>query len=209
MAGGNGSPDYGSAENMALGFGVFAIVVVLQRFGKGFIKNSAILIALVVGYVIAGFMGMLDFSSIKEASWVSVPMPWQFDVKFSLSASVSFIILFIYSGLQIIGNGNGVTIACFDRSATDKETSGGIMADAVGSLFAAIFNCLDVDRDLRVKRYLERDELNYKNVAECIRRIDDDDNRAFKGYEDWVQYVITTFNSEYTTRQVEKIIYGE
>ena len=68
---------------------------------------------------------------------------------------------------------------------------------------------LDVDRDLRVKRYLERDELNYKNVAECIRRIDDDDNRAFKGYEDWVQYVITTFNSEYTTRQVEKIIYGE
>ena len=142
MAGGNGSPDYGSAENMALGFGVFAIVVVLQRFGKGFIKNSAILIALVVGYVIAGFMGMLDFSSIKEASWVSVPMPWQFDVKFSLSASVSFIILFIYSGLQIIGNGNGVTIACFDRSATDKETSGGILADAVGSLFAAIFNCM-------------------------------------------------------------------
>ena len=68
---------------------------------------------------------------------------------------------------------------------------------------------LDVDRDLRVKRYLERDELNYKNVAECIRRIDDDDNRAFKGYEDWVQHVITTFNSEYTTRQVEKIIYGE
>ena len=68
---------------------------------------------------------------------------------------------------------------------------------------------IDVDRDLRVRRYLERDELNYKNVAECIRRIDDDDNRAFVGYEDWVDYVITSFNSEYTTRQVEKIIYGE
>ena len=68
---------------------------------------------------------------------------------------------------------------------------------------------IDVDRDLRVRRYLERDELNYKNVAECIRRIDDDDNRAFVGYEDWVDYVITSFNSEFTTRKIEKIIYGE
>lgn len=68
---------------------------------------------------------------------------------------------------------------------------------------------LNVDRDLRVKRYLERDELNYKNVAECIRRIDDDDNRAFKGYENWVNYVIDTDNSEYTTSVIEEIIYGE
>jgi guanylate kinase len=68
---------------------------------------------------------------------------------------------------------------------------------------------LDVDRDLRVRRYLERDRLTYKNVAECIRRIDDDDNRAFNGYEDWVDYVITSFNSEFTTRKIEKIIYGE
>ena len=81
--------------------------------------------------------------------------------------------------------------------------------------FKAIYhdNCigiyLDVDRDLRVQRYLERDELNYKNVAECIRRIDDDDNRAFNGYEEWVDYIITTFNSEYTTKKIEKIIYGE
>ena len=81
--------------------------------------------------------------------------------------------------------------------------------------FKAIYhnNCigiyLDVDRDLRVQRYLERDELNYKNVAECIRRIDDDDNRAFNGYEEWVDYIITTFNSEYTTRKIEKNIYGE
>ena len=68
---------------------------------------------------------------------------------------------------------------------------------------------LNVDRDLRVRRYLERDELNYKNVAECIRRIDDDDNRAFNGYEDWVDYVIDTDNSEFSVKKIEEIIYGE
>lgn len=68
---------------------------------------------------------------------------------------------------------------------------------------------LDVDRDLRVRRYLERDRLTYKNVAECVRRIDDDDNRAFNGYEDWVDYVIDTDNSEFSMKKIEEIIYGE
>lgn len=68
---------------------------------------------------------------------------------------------------------------------------------------------LDVDRDLRVRRYLERDRLTYKNVAECIRRIDDDDNRAFNGYENWVDYVICSDNSDYTMKKIEEIIYGE
>ena len=68
---------------------------------------------------------------------------------------------------------------------------------------------LNVDRDLRVQRYLARDVINYKNVAECIRRIDDDDNHAFVGYEEWVDYVIDTDNSEHSVEVIENIIYGE
>ena len=68
---------------------------------------------------------------------------------------------------------------------------------------------LNVDRDLRVQRYLARDVINYKNVAECVRRIDDDDNRAFVGYKEWVDHVIDTDNSEHSTAVIENIIYGE
>lgn len=68
---------------------------------------------------------------------------------------------------------------------------------------------LNVDRDLRVQRYLARDIINYKNVAECVRRIDDDDNRAFVGYEEWVDHVIDTSDSEHSTAVIENIIYGE
>jgi guanylate kinase len=65
---------------------------------------------------------------------------------------------------------------------------------------------LNVDRDLRVRRYIERDIITYKNVAECIRRIDDDDNRAFLGYEDWVDHIIVTDNSEYSVQKIEEIL---
>ena len=65
---------------------------------------------------------------------------------------------------------------------------------------------LDVDRDLRVRRYIERDRITYKNVAECIRRIDDDDNVAFLGYEKLVDHIIVTDNSEYSVKIIEEIL---
>lgn len=142
LAGGSGSADYGSIENMAIGFFVFLIVILLQRFTKGIIKNSALLIALIIGYIVAIAMGMVDMSPIAEASWVSLPLPLQIKPVFSLGAVLSFAVLFVESGLETIGNTSGITIAGFDREATDEETSGAILADALGSTTAAIFNCL-------------------------------------------------------------------
>ena len=55
---------------------------------------------------------------------------------------------------------------------------------------------LDVTRDERLRRYINRDNINWKNVTEAIRRIEDDDNRAFKDYEDWVDYEIKAENSQ-------------
>ena len=66
----------------------------------------------------------------------------QFKLEFHLSAILSFAALFVTSGLETIGNTSGITIAGFDREATEKETSGAILADALGSTTAAVFNAL-------------------------------------------------------------------
>ena len=57
FAGGSGAEDYGSIQNLSVAFFVLLIVVLLQRFGKGLLKNSAILVGLVAGYVLAYFLG--------------------------------------------------------------------------------------------------------------------------------------------------------
>lgn len=142
FAGGAGSPDYGSPLNLSIAFGVLALVVVLQRFGKGLVKSSAILIGLVVGYIVCLPLGLVDTTSIAEAAWFSLPLPLQFDLTFSAPAILSFAALYITSGLETIGNTGGITIAGFDRDATEKETSGAILADALGSTTAAFFNAL-------------------------------------------------------------------
>ena len=144
FAGGVGSSDYGSPKNLFLGFLVFAVIMSLQRFGKGMWKISAILIGLVVGYLVAIPLGKVDFSHITEAGWLALPvplvMPWEFE--FHLEAILSFAAIYIVSGLETIGNTSGITIAGFNREATGEETSGGILADALGSTTATLFNAL-------------------------------------------------------------------
>ncbi|MCX7828136.1 MAG: purine permease [Thermanaerothrix sp.] len=142
FAGGIGSKDYGSPKNLLLGTLVLATVLLLQRFGKGMAKVSSLLIAIVIGYVAAVFMGMVDFSPVANAGWISIPKPFHFGMTFHLDAVLAFAAVYIVSGLETIGNTSGITIAAFNREATTEETSGAIMGDSFGSAIAAVFNTL-------------------------------------------------------------------
>ena len=121
---------------------MLVIVILLQRFGTGLAKNAAILIGLVAGYILAAVLGMVDTAPIADAAWFGLPLPMQFQLTFQPAAIMSFAALFVTSGLETIGNTSGITMAGFDREATERETSGAILADALGSTTAAIFNAL-------------------------------------------------------------------
>lgn len=140
--GGVGKPDFGSPQNIALGFLVFITVFLCQRFGKGMLQVSSLLIGIIVGYIAAFAFGKLNFDMLTEAAWFSVPVPFRFRYTFHLDAVLTFAALYVVSGLETIGNTSGITVAAFDREATTKETSGAVMADSFGSMLASIFNTL-------------------------------------------------------------------
>jgi NCS2 family nucleobase:cation symporter-2 len=140
--GGVGKADYASAQNILLGFIVFFTIIACQRFGKGMVQVSALLIGIVAGYIVAYFMGKLNFELLYNASWFSVPRPFMFKYEFHLDAILSFTALYVVSGLETIGNTSGITVAVFDRDATEKEMSGAVLADSLGSMLASMFNTL-------------------------------------------------------------------
>ncbi|SKC84794.1 uracil-xanthine permease family protein [Maledivibacter halophilus] len=142
FAGGAGAEDFGSLDNMFLGFLVLFIIILLQRFAKGIFSISAILVGIVVGYLVAIPMGKVEFSSVAAASWISIPMPMKFGMDFHLDAVLKFSAIYLVAGLESMGNISGITIAGLDREATEDELSGAVIADGAGSLFAAIFNVL-------------------------------------------------------------------
>jgi NCS2 family nucleobase:cation symporter-2 len=142
FAGGAGTKDYGSWQNLTIAFVTFLIVAALQRFGKGVVKTAALLIGLILGYVVALFFGKVDLSSVSSASWATIPLPLHFMPTFDPKIIFSFVAIYITVAMETIGNTSGITIAAFDRQATERETSGSVLADAIGCFVAALFGSM-------------------------------------------------------------------
>lgn len=51
----------------------FATAVIITVSGKGFIRVIPFLIAIIIGYLTAVLLGIVDFTPIKEASWFALP----------------------------------------------------------------------------------------------------------------------------------------
>jgi NCS2 family nucleobase:cation symporter-2 len=133
---------YASWQNLLIGGIVFVTIILLQRFGKGMAKISAILIGIIVGYIAAIILGQVNFAAVKDAGLISIPIPFSIKPVFKLEPIIGMAAIYVVSGLETMGNINGITVAAFDREATTKETSGAVIADAAGSMFAAMFNTL-------------------------------------------------------------------
>lgn len=142
LAGGSGAENFGSPKNWIVGLIVLFIVVGLNQFAKGFAKTSAILIGIIIGYLIALPLDMVDFTSIKEVGWFAIPKPFYFDMEFKVGAIVPMVIMFVVTAIETVGDVSAITIGGAGREATDKELSGSVISNGLGSVFAAIFNGL-------------------------------------------------------------------
>lgn len=139
FGGGVGAKDLGSPSNLLLGSIVLLTILYLKQFTKGFTSLSAILIGIIVGYLVAIPMGKINFEAISNASWVSLPTPLKFGMTFHWDAIVAMSIMFLVTTVETVGDISAITMGGLKREATDKELSGGVMADGFGSSLAALF----------------------------------------------------------------------
>ena len=142
MAGGAGSAEFGSMKNWLVAFVTLAVVFILNNFGKGIWKLGSLLWGMIVGYILAVFLGMVDFSGISAAPWFQVAAPFRFPIEFNISACVSMAIMYIVNSVQTIGDLSSTTLGGLDRLPTDKELSGGIIGQGVMSIVGSLFGGL-------------------------------------------------------------------
>ena len=95
-----------------------------------------------------------------------------------------------------LSNGNVIMIIDLDGFKKIKR----VYEDKCVGIF------LKVDLDTLIKRILNREELTWDVVSEAVRRLNDDKDRAFLGYEKWVDHIIVTDNSEYSVKIIEEIL---
>ena len=142
MAGGAGTEWFGNVKSWVVALITLVVVVVLSNFTKGIFKLGAILIGMIVGYIVAYFTGMVDFTSVGTSSWFALPEVMPFEIKFVPSACVSLAIVYVVNAVQTIGDLSSTTMGGMDRMPTDRELSGGIVGQGVMSILGAFFGGL-------------------------------------------------------------------
>lgn len=142
FVGGVGASDFGSFLNIGLGTFVLIVVVVLKQFTRGLLSTGAIFIGTIVGFIIAIFLGKVDFTPLLNAGYLNIPKFFIFGFKFHLDAIIAMMLMFIVSAVETVGDISGITMGGAGRESSDKELSGGIIADGIGSCLAAIFSIL-------------------------------------------------------------------
>ncbi|WP_369335249.1 uracil-xanthine permease family protein [Natrialba sp. PRR66] len=135
------SEGYASLTNLGLAGLVLLTTVVLNQFFKDFLRVISVFVGIVIGYVAAIALGVVDFSGVAAAGWITVPTPLKYGLSFPPSAVLTMAFLYVITGIETIGDISG-TVSATGRDATREELRGGLIADGVMSMFGAMFNAM-------------------------------------------------------------------
>lgn len=144
FGGGNGAEDFGSVQNWILGTLTMVACLGFHLAVKGPMKQLSVLFGLVVGYVVALFMGVVDFSALSDVGIVSLPKFLPYRPVFNASAIVSVVLIFLVSATETIGDTSAMTNTVLNRPATDEEISGSLACDGFVSTLSGLFGCMPV-----------------------------------------------------------------
>ncbi|WP_404458563.1 nucleobase:cation symporter-2 family protein [Oceanobacillus kapialis] len=140
MGGGEGAADFGSLTNISLAFGTLIFIILMYRFTSGFLRSVSILIGLVVGTIVASFMGKVDFVAVGEASYFHIVQPFYFGAPtFEWSAILTMVLVAIVSLVE----STGVYFALGDiteRKLNEKDLTKGYRAEGLAILLGGFFN---------------------------------------------------------------------
>lgn len=143
LAGGFKAPDFGSAENLILGVTVLTIIIVLNRSSNALIRLSSIIIGLVIGFIIAGFLGKISFAGLATLPMINIPIPFKYGFSFDWNAFIPIALIYLITAIETSGDLTANSIFSKQPIKGDLYQSrikGGVLADGVNSLIAAMFN---------------------------------------------------------------------
>ena len=138
--GGAADPDPGSARNLAYALGTLALIVLMQRFFRGFLATVAVLVGLVVGTLTAWALGDASFGAVADSSWVGVTTPFYFGwPRFSLAAIVSMIVVMLITAVETTGD-VFATGEIVDKRVGRKDIAAALRADGLSTTIGGILN---------------------------------------------------------------------
>lgn len=134
---------FGSLDKLALAGTVLAIIVLLNRSHNPYVRVASIVIAMLVGYVMAYLMGMVNTDNLAQTQLIALPIPMQYGLGFDWSLFIPLVLIFLITALEAIGDITATSEVSGEPVKGPvymKRIKGGVLADGLNSALAAVFN---------------------------------------------------------------------
>ena len=134
------NPKYAQLPHIAIASLSLVAILVIAKFGRGFIANISVLLGIVVGGVAATAMGLMNFDKVGKAGWFDLVLPFEiaapvFDPILILTMTLVMIVVMIES--------TGMFLALSDitgKPIDQRQLSAGLRVDGLGTVIGGIFN---------------------------------------------------------------------
>ncbi len=139
MGGNSKAPDFGSMANIELAAVTLVIVLLLSKVGSARISRLSILLAIVIGTLIALALGMTDFSKVSEGPFIALPTIFQwgyptFQVAAIISMFIVIMVTLVETSADILAVGEII-----ETKVDSRRLGDGLRADMLSSLIAPVF----------------------------------------------------------------------
>ncbi|NNN82646.1 uracil-xanthine permease [Vibrio sp. A8-1] len=134
---------FGSLDKLALAGTVLALIVILNRARNPYIRVASIVIAMLVGYIMAYLLGMVDTTQRPQNSLIALPIPMQYGLSFDWSLFIPLVLIFLITALEAIGDITATSEVSGEPVKGPvymKRIKGGVLADGINSALAALLN---------------------------------------------------------------------
>ena len=134
---------FGSFHHVGLAALVLVLIIFFNRSSNRYLRMSSIVIGLMVGYVLAWILGMVDFSAVQNYGGFNIPVPFRYGISFDLSAIIGLGLVYLITAIEAYGDITANSLISGEPVEGEvfvKRASGGILADGFNSMLAGIFN---------------------------------------------------------------------
>ncbi|MEU6658284.1 nucleobase:cation symporter-2 family protein [Streptomyces sp. NPDC046821] len=131
--------DFGDMKNLALAGFTLVVILLIQRFGRGFVKQVALLFGLLIGTLVAIPFGMADFGALKSAPVAALPTPFAFGTPvFQPAAIISLCLVMLVLMTESSAGMLAIGEIC-ERECTGRTITRGLRTDGLATLIGPVF----------------------------------------------------------------------
>ncbi len=133
-------PGYGDPLHLAMALFVLVTIMLITKYGRGFVSSIAVLLGIVIGCIVAGLIGKMTLVKVDAAPWLGFVTPLHFGTPVFEPAAVIpmcivMIVVMIESAGMFLALGE-MTGKPIDRA----DITRGLRADGLGTMISGVLN---------------------------------------------------------------------